>query len=304
MGWGSVGDAPDLSAYNTITGSAAADTLKGSTQADYIAGGAGNDWIYGGAGNDVIHGGAGRDYLSGGAGADTFYFTSTGELGDVITDFEVGVDKIYLAALAGLPAEARDASWSFLGTGAYTGHALELRSYQSGGKTFVSADLDGDRATDIWLELTGSHTLTGGDFVVATNSASATSAASMSAFAMASSLDMPNTVTGAAGADRLSGSAATDHFVFQSASESRPGASRDVIAGFTQGDDVIDLTALAHDALSWIGQSAFSGAAGQLRASAYAYGTVIQADLNGDKVADFEVLLTKSMELTSHDFFL
>jgi Ca2+-binding RTX toxin-like protein len=167
MGWASVGDAPDLSAYNNIAGSSAADTLKGSTQADYIAGGNGNDWIGGGAGDDVIHGGAGRDYLTGGAGADTFYFVNTGEFGDVITDFQAGVDKIYLAELAGLPAAARNEPWSFLGTGAYTGHALELRSYQSGGKTFVSADLDGDRATDIWLELSGTHNLTGADFVVA-----------------------------------------------------------------------------------------------------------------------------------------
>jgi serralysin len=170
MGWASVGSAPDFSAYNTITGSSAADTLKGSTQADYIAGGNGNDWIYGGAGNDLIHGGAGRDYLSGGAGADTFYFTSTSEFGDVITDFEDGVDKIYLADMAGLPAAAQNAAWSFLGAGAFTGHALELRSYQSGGKTFVSADLDGDKATDIWLELTGSHNLTSASFVVATTS--------------------------------------------------------------------------------------------------------------------------------------
>ena len=325
MGWASVGNALNLAAYNTITGSSVSDNLKGSASADYIVGGQGSDWISAGAGDDVIHGGAGRDYLTGGAGADTFYFTNTGEFGDVIVDFEAGVDKIYLADIADLPAQAQNTSWSWLGAGAFTGHALELRAYQSGGKTFVTADLDGDKATDIWLELTGSHTLTASDFIVATSSAAgSTSAAALSAQAVT-----PNEIVGTSGADTLTGTAANDRFtggagtdkmtggagydqfVFVSKSDSVPGAGRDVVVDFTQGQDRIDLSALdanagttAHDAFNWIGQSAFSGAAGQLRASVYSYGTVIQADLNGDKVADFEIALSKPFELTSHDFLL
>jgi Ca2+-binding RTX toxin-like protein len=341
MGWSSVAAAPNTSPLNNITGSSAVDYLKGSTGADYISGGQGNDWISAGAGNDIIQGGVGRDYLTGGAGADTFSFTNVNELGDLITDFAAGQDKISLANLAGLPAAAQGASWSWIGTGAYSGHALELRYAQSGGSTFVTADLDGDKKTDIQLELSGQISLKSSDFVVATNGTAATSSV------IAQGTTSPNAVTGTSGADTLNGTAAADsitggagndkinggagddliwgglgtdtltggtgqdHFVFAAKSDSAPGSARDVITDFTQSEDVIDLSQLdaiaasaAHDAFSWIGQSAFSGAAGQLRASAYSYGTVVQGDINGDKVVDFEILLSKSLELTSHDFLL
>jgi Ca2+-binding RTX toxin-like protein len=342
MGWSSVADVPNFNAHNDITGSSVVDYLKGSTGADYITGGQGNDWISAGAGDDVIQGGAGRDYLTGGAGADTFYYANVSEFGDLITDFTSGQDKIYLANLNGLPIAAKDASWSWLGTGNFTGHALELHYYQSGGSTFVAADLDGDKKTDIQLELTGQIDLKGSDFVVGTNGT-----ADVSSGAPSQAPANPNVITGTSGADTLNGTAAADsitggagndkisggagddviygglgtdtltggaghdHFVFEWQSDSLPGTARDVITDFTQGEDVIDLSHLdaapatsVIDAFSWIGQSAFSGAAGQLRAAAYSYGTVIQADTNGDKVADFEVLLSKSLELTSHDFLL
>jgi Ca2+-binding RTX toxin-like protein len=341
MGWSSVADAPNTSPLNNIAGASVVDYLKGSTGADYITGGQGNDWISAGAGDDLIQGGVGRDYLTGGAGADTFSYASVNELGDLITDFAAGQDKISLANLAGLPAAAQGASWSWLGTGAYTGHALELRYAQNGASTFVTADLDGDKKSDIQLELSGQISLNGSDFVVATNGIAATS------FATAQSAAGLNAVTGTSGADTLNGTAAADsitggagndkinggagedfiwgglgtdtltggtgqdHFVFDAKPDSSPGSARDVITDFTQREDVIDLSQLdaiaaspANDAFSWIGQSAFSGAAGQLRASAYSYGTVIQGDINGDKVTDFEILLSKSLELTSHDFLL
>ena len=341
MGWSSVAAAPNTDPLNNVTGSSVVDYLKGSTRADYITGGQGNDWISAGAGADIIQGGVGRDYLTGGAGADTFSYANVNELGDLITDFTAGQDKISLANLGGLPAAAQGASWSWLGTGAYTGHALELRYSQSGASTFVTADLDGDRKTDIQLELSGQVSLKGSDFVVATNSAAKSSAMvaqsgiGPTAIAGTSGADTLNgtsaadSIAGGSGNDKINGGAGNDfiwgglgtdtltggighdHFVFDGKSDSPPGSARDVITDFTQSEDVIDLSHLdavaaspASEAFGWIGQSAFSGAVGQLRASAYSYGTVIQGDINGDKVADFEILLSKSLELTSHDFLL
>jgi Ca2+-binding RTX toxin-like protein len=304
MGWASVGETPNLDILNTIAGSSVADNLKGSSGADRITGGQGSDWISAGTGDDVIQGGAGRDYLTGGAGSDTFYFANVNESGDRITDFEAGRDKIYLADLD-LPAGAQGASWSWLGAGNYTGHALELRAYQSGAVTFVTADLDGDMKTDIWLELTGQVNVSGSDVIVA-NGVIASPVSSAPAISSPANL-----IGAAAGADALSGVGGVDHFVFDWSTVSRTGTGRDVITDFTQGEDVLDLSRIdgslataAGDAFDWIGISAFSGAAGQLRASTYSYGTVVQGDTNGDKVADFEILLTKQLELTSHDFLL
>jgi Ca2+-binding RTX toxin-like protein len=76
------------------------DILDGGQDADQLRGGDGNDQLFGGAGDDVLLGGDGElqqgdDTLTGGSGSDRFYFwTDAGN--DVVTDFEIGVDKIDL----------------------------------------------------------------------------------------------------------------------------------------------------------------------------------------------------------------
>lgn len=76
-------------------GSAASDVLTGGNGADLIWGGAGNDTVSGGAGNDILAGGAGADRLTGGDGADVFVFSGDSPQ-DVVTDFELGTDRIDL----------------------------------------------------------------------------------------------------------------------------------------------------------------------------------------------------------------
>lgn len=63
-----------------------------------IIGGAGNDLIFGQGGNDTIYGGAfGTNPTTTDSGADTFvYSMRAGNGNDVIKDFQVGVDRIYL----------------------------------------------------------------------------------------------------------------------------------------------------------------------------------------------------------------
>jgi Ca2+-binding RTX toxin-like protein len=165
-GESSVSAAPDVAALGHITGSAAADVLYGTSGADYMQGAGGDDYMSAGRGNDVLHGGAGRDRLAGGRGADTLYYTNVNEFGDFVYDFQVGQDQIYLANLAGLPTAAQGESWSWLGDGAFTGHALDLRFYHSGRNTFVSADLDGNRTADISIELNGHLELGSSNFVL------------------------------------------------------------------------------------------------------------------------------------------
>ncbi len=82
---------------NGLYGGAGDDTIYGNDQTDWIADNEGNDIIYGGAGDDVITNGAGDDTISGGSGADEFYFDQVdGAQYDTITDFETGVDTIYI----------------------------------------------------------------------------------------------------------------------------------------------------------------------------------------------------------------
>ncbi len=77
------------------------DILEGQKGDDMLFGGAGRDILRGGDGNDRLNSGAGNDVLTGGRGADVFVFQNTTGT-DVITDFEVGVDRIQISS----PGEA------------------------------------------------------------------------------------------------------------------------------------------------------------------------------------------------------
>lgn len=85
-----------------ILGFGGDDYLIGHLGHDVIGGGSGNDRIYGdipsdllSQGNDTLTGGEGNDIMTGGKGSDLFVFNAF-DGRDRITDFEQGVDKIYL----------------------------------------------------------------------------------------------------------------------------------------------------------------------------------------------------------------
>ncbi|WP_336490947.1 M10 family metallopeptidase [Methylobacterium nigriterrae] len=107
-------------------------------------------------------------------------------------------------------------------------------------------------------------------------------------------------IVGGLGADVMTGGASADTFVFTQAAESTPGSkTHDVITDFSPGVDQIDLTGLGVH--TWIGSAQFDHGAGEVR---YAAG-LLQADLNGDGKADFEVALQNSVALQQqHDVLL
>lgn len=106
-------------------------------------------------------------------------------------------------------------------------------------------------------------------------------------------------IIGGLGADVMRGGADADTFVFTQAAESTPGSkTRDVITDFNPGEDHIDLTGLG--ANKWIDAAQFHHLAGEVR---YAPG-LLQADLNGDGKADFEVALQNSIALHRADVLL
>ncbi|WP_395020994.1 M10 family metallopeptidase C-terminal domain-containing protein, partial [Dongia sp.] len=116
--------------------------------------------IIGNSAANVITGGADVDTLTGGLGADTFVF-GVGDTGatqatrDIITDFQVGTDKIDISALD---------QFRFLGSAAFDGDKDALHTVSSGGNTILEGDINGDKVADFQIELTGSKTLTTADF--------------------------------------------------------------------------------------------------------------------------------------------
>jgi Ca2+-binding RTX toxin-like protein len=87
-----------LVSIENLVGSPYADTLTGNAGTNRLDGGFGNDRLTGGAGADVLVGAVGNDQLTGGLEADTFVFATypygPPTDGDVITDFQVGVDVL------------------------------------------------------------------------------------------------------------------------------------------------------------------------------------------------------------------
>lgn len=72
-------------------------SLNLPTPGEVIEGTRRRDNLTGTDGDDTITGFRNRDTLTGGGGDDTFVYTSIVDAGDIITDFEVGSDKIDLA---------------------------------------------------------------------------------------------------------------------------------------------------------------------------------------------------------------
>jgi Ca2+-binding RTX toxin-like protein len=114
-------------------------------------------------------------------------------------------------------------------------------------------------------------------------------------------------LVGGTGKDLLAGGFGSDRFTFKSITDSTVGVQHDTIKDFShsQGDHIdlavidADTTAAGDQAFSFVGASAFTSVAGELR---YAAG-LLQGDTNGDGVADFEVHLTVA-SLVAGDFFL
>jgi Ca2+-binding RTX toxin-like protein len=154
-----------------LSGNAAVSRLSGGIGDDVLTGGSANDQLNGGDGADRLEGGLGGDYLRGGSGADVLVFASLADSGttpatrDVILDFGQGEDTIDLSGIDAVTGGGHDA-FSFIGTGAFSGTAGELRAVAAGNNTLVSADVNGDAVADLSLLLHGRHVLQGGDFVL------------------------------------------------------------------------------------------------------------------------------------------
>ena len=123
---------------------------------------------------------------------------------------------------------------------------------------------------------------------------------------------MTPSLGGGLGNDTLTGGAGADTFVLLTLADSgATAATRDIIADFLSGTDKISFvgidanTAVANDqAFAFIGTSAFSGMAGQLRYGLVSGYTVVEGDVNGDMVADFQLQLTGSQTLLATDLML
>ena len=123
--------------------------------------------------------------------------------------------------------------------------------------------------------------------------------------------DGEDMMIGGAARDFLYGGPDGDTFVFRAVADSAAGAAgRDVIFVFEPGLDLIDLTRIdananlvGNQAFTFIGTGAFTSVAGQLR-TVLGVNSMLQADVNGDGVADFELQLNGIATVSVNDILL
>jgi hypothetical protein len=107
-------------------------------------------------------------------------------------------------------------------------------------------------------------------------------------------------LTGFGGADTLEGKGGNDSYAYWATADST-GSARDSIVGFDAGDRIdlaridANLSASANNAFTFVGGNAFSGTAGELRTIDHGGNSwTIEADTNGDMIADLVIGLTTS----------
>ena len=263
------------------TGNALRNRLDGNAGDNLLDGGQGNDRLFGNAGADTLLGGEGRDYLDGGLGADslvgglsndTYIIDETADV--VLEATNEGFDQVFASVSWTLIANVERLTLTGTADLTGTGSAQSNSLFGNDGAN----RLDGMQGNDTLSGGAGADTLSGGQG--------------------------NDVLQGGAGADSLVGGTGRDRFLFNLASE----ADADEIADFSAAQgDTIDLRPIdansglaGNQAFTWIDGAGFSNTAGELR---FAAGNLF-GDVDGNGIADFQIVLTGVATLAATDILL
>jgi serralysin len=110
-------------------------------------------------------------------------------------------------------------------------------------------------------------------------------------------------------ANHLTGNGGADIFKWAASGDAGTGAQADTILDFVRGTDKIDLSAIdanpatgADDAFAFIGTAAFHNVAGEVRYDVTGGNAHVFADLDGNGVADMEIIVNSATILAGTDF--
>ena len=289
--WGSSGN-------DTIFGGAGDDEILGDNDNDLLLGGAGVDTISGGGGIDTVQGGAGADVLSGGstAGDTLSYAASTAGI-------QIGL--VFGSAVTGSGGDAAGDQITGFANVTGSAHGDRIEDTDKGTIAFGQNDnlFSGGGGRDRLMLGGGNDTALGGN-------GNDTLLGEVGNDALFGG-NNDDYLGGAHGRDSLAGGSGADLFVFKTASDSTTAlAGRDTITDFSTGQgDRIDLSQI--DAQAGVAGNqafdlvaAFTGAAGDLRVKVDGTNLLVLGDINGDKQADFAILVQNTAGLTATDFVL
>jgi predicted extracellular nuclease len=307
----------------TQSGTPFDDTLTGADGDDTFNGLAGNDVINGGGGIDILNGDAGNDRLilgsaasgssiDGGADTDTLVITrNVASLAGLIS-----IEALELNNGAGLTitgtqfANGLAKTTAVSGTGSITVNMDAGVNFLSQNFAFsgsgVTVNVNGTSGTDIIKSGAGVHVINAGD--------------GNDQIRGGTSADIINggtgddKIIGNTGADMITGGTGSDQFRYFLASDSGLGAAADVIIDYEIGVDQFNFSLFDTNPVlagiqgfAFVGNAAFSGGgAAQLRYTNSGADLLVQADIDGDGIADMEIILQGQSggTLTAADFIL
>jgi Ca2+-binding RTX toxin-like protein len=316
-----------LNVENVVGSSYWGSTLKGDAGNNQLTGGLGPDILMGRGGDDVLDGGGGLSDTASYAEASTGVTVdlaisgpqNTGEGYDTLIGIENLTGSAFGDTLKGTSGDnilmGGAGDDTLVGGGGSDhldgGDGIDTVSY-AGVATGVQVNLN----PDSYFNGTGSDWLISIENV--TGSAFADTLTGNAGANALSGGGGNDRLTGGLGRDMLTGGAGNDVFAFNAVNETLVGAGiRDVITDFQVGLDDIDLTNIDADAgragdqaFKFIGTQAFHGKAGELHYQTFDLPgtandiTVVSGDINGDRVADFEIEITGIVNLRASDFLL
>ncbi len=325
---------PDLN----FTGGLGDDRMLGGNGLDHISGGIGNDTIFGAGGNDVLNGGKGNDTIDGGSGINTILGQagndtitmvsgSSGSNIDGGSDFDtlvingtsvsvgtfLDIEKIQFqsggaldltaAQFAALPISAQITGAGQLIVTLSAAGMIDTSQFVFGPGATVR--VNGSAGADVIVAGAAAHTLNGG-----------AGADRIDGGSFADTIDggsEADKITGRGGADVLTGGTGNDAFKFDALGDSGLGAAADRINDYQVGIDRLNFKDIdpnntgIDDAFAFIGSAAFGGTgAAEIRYATSGGNLVVQADADGNGVADMEIFLMSlgGQTLTANDFVL
>ena len=268
------------------TGNALDNAITGNGGANILARLGGADILDGGAGVDTV------TYAASSAGVNVSLMTSAGSGGDAEGDTLINIEKLLEGDGAANVLNGGTGIDTVSYEHAVAGVAVNLATTgaQAGGAGSDTLsgfeNLTGSQFDDILSGTSGANTIVGG----AGN----------------------DKITGGGGSDILVGGAGTDTFIFKAAADSAPSLS-DLIGDFLAGTDKIDLSVIdSNTAVSGNQAFLYGGENQNVVANSVTWftdqasgNTIIQADLNGNSVADMQIVLTGiNPNLHAADFVL
>lgn len=312
------------SGSDTITTAGGDDLIEAGSGANTITAGQGLNTIYGGVNADTVTALDGGNFVDAGDGANT---VTTGNGKDVILT-GVGADTVVSGGGIDVTTVRGGADTVNSGAGNdrlivdYSALTTNVKGSVSGTIGAGYGGVVGDRGVNsVQFSVTENFTITtggghdsittGGGVDILTGGAGndwLSSGAGNDRLFGGAGVDV---LTGGGGVDRLDGGTGSDDFRFTSLSDSPTHALRDRISSFTVGADDIDLKSIDADlgvagdqAYDFIGNSAFTGAGGEVRFSFVGGDTLVSTDTDGNSVADMVVQLDGHYVLGASDFIL